>query len=204
MADERKETGKVQEAGAKDAPSAEYKRCKKYFRQRVKERKAEIEQLSAALEESLEKDKTAYREIGKKSAVFYGNNLFGFFMLNALLLLPFAVASVLIRLSGASVPVSLIPIIVALAFVAVRVVMRLVKLVRERREIAQLKVACADSEKELKELYGRYIASKKRRKKLRKIYMRLKQDPSISEKRLAKLRSDFEKIDSEEEEEAEE
>ena len=204
MADERKEEERVQETSAKVTESAEYKRCKKYFLRRLKERKAEIVELSEALDESLEKDKAAYRIIGKKSAVFYGNNPFGFFMLNALLLLPFAAICIFIRLCGASVPVSLIPIIVALVFIAVRVVMRLIKLVKGRREIARLTEACADSERTLKEMYERYIALKKRRIRLRKIYKRLKKNPNISAKQLAKLRSSFEKIDSEEEEESEE
>lgn len=168
--------------------------CKRYFVQGINEVKAEIEATRAEIQDVVEAHKSVLDSIGKQGAKFYGNNVLGFVMLLAVVMIPFAVLAVLIRLAGASAFVSLIPVIVGLLLVVARVVIRLLRHKKFVKEFGNQRVSCAEMEARLDELNKEYKANLSRKKNMTKLYKSLTNSSSISEAQITKLKAKFDKI----------
>ena len=171
-----------------------YKDCMRYFKRCIKNVIEKGDALKETLKETLGEQKSAYAEIAKKSGALYGNNVFGFALLAALILLPFAVIAVLIRLAGGSAFVSLLPVIVGLLLLAVWGVFRLRKCLQARRQYSALCKAAADAEQYLFEQNSLLKTLQKTKKRLKKFYNTLKEKPSMSEEEIEDLRRQFDDV----------
>lgn len=176
------------------AGSAAYRECKRYFARRIVALKKELEGVRSEMRSSLEESKSAYRKIEKGSARLYGNNFYNFLLLTVCLLFPFAVTSVLIRLTGAGTIVSLIPMIAGFILVIVVAAVKLAKWLKFCKEHDALRATCTSSESKLAIQNKRFKVVAIKKKKMKRIYRTLKKDPNMGEERIQKLKAEFDKI----------
>lgn len=176
------------------AGNAAYRECKRCFARQIVALIEGLDNVRSEMQSSLEENKSAYRKIGKGSARLYGNNFFNFLLFTGCLLFPFAVISVLIRLTGAGTFVSLLPMIAGFILTIVVTAVKLAKWAKFRKERDALRATCASSESELAILNKRFKVMAIKKKKMKRIYRALKKDPNMSEERLQKLKAQFDKI----------
>ena len=174
--------------------SSERRECIAYFTEQINTAKAELEVIRENLKATVEENKEEFKFMRKKSAGLYGNSLFGFLMLTVIVFLPFAVVSAIIRIVGGSLIVSLIPLAVAALIVIVRAIIRLSKHKKFVKERAALKENFEDTEARIAEYNKEYKTQNARKKKMVKIYKRLKGDTAASGKAVARYKAEFEKI----------
>ncbi len=181
MADERKKlTG--------------YKACNNYFVRKIREVKAELDALREEMKNTLAENRSTFKAIGKKSANFYGNNILGFLIPEMLLLLPFALLAVLIRMCGSTLIVGLIPLMVAFVVMIALVIVRLVKRIKFFKELPLLYGTCVSTEARLAEQNKTYKIKSIKKKKMVKIYKVCKRNPAMSIEKLESLRAKFDSI----------
>lgn len=171
-----------------------YKACKNYFVRKIREVKAETDALREEMKKTYAENRSTFKTIGKKSAGFYGNNLLGFFMSGILLLLPFALLAVLIRMCGSTLIVSLIPMMVVLVIMIAVMIVRLVKRIKFIKELPLLCGTCVSTEAQLAEQNKNYKVKRIKEKKMLKIYKICKQNPAMSMEKIETLKAKFDQI----------
>ena len=130
----------------------------------------------------------------KKSAGLYGNSFFGFLMLAIIVFLPFAIVSAIIRIAGGSLIASFIPLVVVAVIVIIRTVIRLLKHQKFVKELKGVKEYFGDTEACIAEYNKEYKAQNSKKKKMIKIYKRLKKDTTANGKIVVRYKAEFEKV----------
>lgn len=178
----------------KEVGSYDRRDCISFFAENIKSVKAETDELREKIDDALEENDKQFSILRKQGGQVYGNNIFGFIMLTLVVLLPFAILSAFLKLLGTSFIISIIPLIVGLVFVLIRLIIRLFRHKRFIKDLSTINEDVADSEKRLLEYNEVYKIKNSAKKKMMKIYKRIKNDVAASGKRVEKYRVAFEKI----------